>query len=792
MTRTLDLLPSDVDSSLELNSRYYGTNSNEPLDEEYFREQQAKQQTHVEPKMRFWKRFFRILRMAHPSPRFFSFRGSLLLPLIIAALVGLYTLVLNENGLIRGNFSKAIGDLNPGELGYALFHGILYSILCPGISCLMYFVQALIFNTTRYSLVHILHDMYLDESLAFYKLNYFYPSSVTADQRITQDASRWAECWAEVVSKSIDTPIQIIYYNVQAIIKMGWVGPIGVLAFYVVVIFIVQFLIRPLIRMMFYQSTLEGKFRRTHVKLLDDADAIALMGTRLQEKELLTRAFQPVFYNSIKVSLWNFAVRILSLVGSNVSYVIAYTILAWYAFKTDYFKQAETPGALAQLISDSIFLLRTLADNYANILKMFNKYSEMAAYTNRVGHFTELCEEMRKDYISKVSTNLSSDEAVEGDQAAEEAQPIVEDQSNAEEHEQEADSEPNKLLSVSVDGLSVYSPTLFTPFISLLSTTLFSENPAEQHRLLIVGPNGIGKSTLFRTLAGIWPFAAGRIGVKVNKLAGSSASRDSLTKRETEDQTPPDAPPIALNSHPDIMFVPQQPHLPFVSLAALLSYPNDPSPELIQVIQSHQTKDSSLPRRHDRNAPHQLSNDQAEPGTGMTPLLPNQSPNIQTASSPLLSPASSPSEPIPSDIPSDIPRPFANLGESDQPQDIPPEPLQLDIPSIFSLLRLPHILSHKPPPDFDWSSILSPGEQQLICFARVLIQRPKLAFLDEATSALSPEMEIVVYDSLRRANIAFHSIAHRQQVMNYHTHKLALKGEGQWDLTSITENSHQL
>ena len=45
----------------------------------------------------------------------------------------------------------------------------------------------------------------------------------------------------------------------------------------------------------------------------------------------------------------------------------------------------------------------------------------------------------------------------------------------------------------------------------------------------------------------------------------------------------------------------------------------------------------------------------------------------------------------------------------------------------------------------DWAKILSPGEQQRVAFARVLLTRPKAVFLDEATSALDEGLELALY-----------------------------------------------
>jgi vitamin B12/bleomycin/antimicrobial peptide transport system ATP-binding/permease protein len=60
-------------------------------------------------------------------------------------------------------------------------------------------------------------------------------------------------------------------------------------------------------------------------------------------------------------------------------------------------------------------------------------------------------------------------------------------------------------------------------------------------RLLVRGPTGVGKSTLFRAMAGIWPFGDGRI------------------------VRPADA---------DVLFLPQRPYLPLMTLRAAVSYPS--------------------------------------------------------------------------------------------------------------------------------------------------------------------------------------------------------------------------
>ncbi len=76
-----------------------------------------------------------------------------------------------------------------------------------------------------------------------------------------------------------------------------------------------------------------------------------------------------------------------------------------------------------------------------------------------------------------------------------------------------------------------------------------------------------------------------------------------------------------------------------------------------------------------------------------------------------------------------------------------------------------------------WSQRLSPGEQQRLAFARVLINKPDWLFLDEATSALDEEFERKVYTLVRELlpDTTLISIAHRPGVAGFHHRRLRIE-----------------
>lgn len=84
----------------------------------------------------------------------------------------------------------------------------------------------------------------------------------------------------------------------------------------------------------------------------------------------------------------------------------------------------------------------------------------------------------------------------------------------------------------------------------------------------------------------------------------------------------------------------------------------------------------------------------------------------------------------------------------------------------------------------DWAKVLSPGEQQRVAFARILLTRPKVVFLDEATSALDEGLECSLYDLVRTElpETILVSVSHRPSVDAYHQRRLELLGGGRWQL----------
>jgi putative ATP-binding cassette transporter len=86
---------------------------------------------------------------------------------------------------------------------------------------------------------------------------------------------------------------------------------------------------------------------------------------------------------------------------------------------------------------------------------------------------------------------------------------------------------------------------------------------------------------------------------------------------------------------------------------------------------------------------------------------------------------------------------------------------------------------------YDFSRVLSLGEQQRMSFARLLLAKPAYALLDEATSALDAGRQTAAYRALARSTGSYVSVGHRPELLQFHDDVLDLREDGGWTLTRL-------
>jgi vitamin B12/bleomycin/antimicrobial peptide transport system ATP-binding/permease protein len=248
---------------------------------------------------------------------------------------------------------------------------------------------------------------------------------------------------------------------------------------------------RPLVGLNFNQQRVEADFRYSLVRLRENTESVAFYRGEPRELDIFQGRFGHVFGN-----FWQIMKR-QKLVGWFVfGYGQASVIFPYIVQAPRYFAKQITLGGLQQT-----------AEAFGQV---------QSALSFIVSSYTDIA-----NWQAMVQ-RLSSFE-----------RPLAEIATRAEEPRDLAIAHQGK--GIAVDGLAVDLPD-GKPLVSGVN---FEAEPGRA--LLLVGPTGVGKSTVLRAIAGIWPFCRGRVRLGTGR----------------------------------VFFIPQKPYIPLGTLRQALAYPDD-------------------------------------------------------------------------------------------------------------------------------------------------------------------------------------------------------------------------
>lgn len=252
-----------------------------------------------------------------------------------------------------------------------------------------------------------------------------------------------------------------------------------------------QWIGKPLVSLNFIRQRLEADFRFALVRLRENAEGVALYRGERDEGRVLDSRFAAVVVNFRQIMSRNRAVNTLIY-----SYSQAAGVFPWFAAAPLYFTKKISFGNLSRVAG----AFGEVQQSASWIVNNYQSLANWAATVSRLATFTRA---------------LAAVHAAGDGQIA--------------------------MVPAAGPGISVRKLHLALPD----GTVLLDEMDLHFEPgvpTVIMGRSGGGKSTLFRALAGIWPFGSGT----VERPAGTA------------------------------MFLPQKPYIPLGTLRRALSYPAEP------------------------------------------------------------------------------------------------------------------------------------------------------------------------------------------------------------------------
>ncbi|XP_061167666.1 lysosomal cobalamin transporter ABCD4-like isoform X2 [Saccostrea echinata] len=431
----------------------------------------AKHKSHVFGLL-FFKRFLKLTGYMFPSWK--SVQVLICFLLLILGL--LEQVVIFYIGNIPSKYYKVFGDRDMRGFREKTIMAVILIIAEAFIKASTVYLASVLYIKWRGCINAKIHKLYFTD-LVYYNVNVAGKID-NPDQRITQDLDRMCDNFSQIFAPIIIAPFTIAYYLYKSVESTSYLGPVGVLSFFIVATVINKLLMSPVVQYVFRREKMEGNYRFKHMLLRANAESAAFYRSGEIEKfytdQRLHKLLKTQHHLILRQYALNFSVNLFDYLGSILSYIL----LAFPIFHGDY--DNKSPADFSSLISANSFVIMYLINCFTRLIDLSVKAAEVAGNAHRVG---ELIEELQRVRDKQGTLNYVRK------------------------------NPPPNLPSSHIDqrAISVTELTYAPPKSSdILCKNLTFQLEAGVN-ILITGDSGCGKSSLLRVIAGLWPSQKGSV-----------------------------------------------------------------------------------------------------------------------------------------------------------------------------------------------------------------------------------------------------------------------------------------